>query len=37
VFCFGLIQWLALLPLLLLLPQPPDADVPIGKDDTEKR
>jgi seryl-tRNA synthetase len=25
----------ALLPLLLLLPQPPDADVPIGKDDTE--
>jgi len=26
---------LELLPLLLLLPQPPDADVPIGKDDTE--
>jgi len=26
---------LALLPLLSLLPQPPDADVPIGKDDTE--
>lgn len=25
----------ALLPLLLLLPQPPDDDVPIGKDDTE--
>jgi seryl-tRNA synthetase len=26
---------LALLPLLLLLPQPPDADVPVGNDDTE--
>jgi seryl-tRNA synthetase len=26
---------LALLPLLLLLPQPPDHDVPFGKDDTE--
>jgi seryl-tRNA synthetase len=26
---------LALLPLLLLLPQPPDDDVPVGKDDTE--
>jgi seryl-tRNA synthetase len=26
---------LALLPLLLLLPQPPDADVPVGKDDSE--
>jgi seryl-tRNA synthetase len=25
---------LALLPLLLSLPQPPDADVPVGKDDT---
>lgn len=26
---------LALQPLLLLLPQPPDAEVPVGKDDTE--
>jgi seryl-tRNA synthetase len=26
---------LALLPLLLLLPQPPDPEVPIGKDDSE--
>ena len=25
----------ALLPLLLLLPQPPDPEVPVGKDDTE--